>query len=199
MPNRTSANDATLAAYENGVEAYVSGTPAEVAGFFKTWIDKTLSLLPKEAKIFEVGSAFGRDAKYMESFGFSVQRSDAVQGFVDLLREEGHSAQLFNALTDPFPGTYDLIFANAVFLHLNRDELRIVLKKVQGSLNVQGILSFSVKIGKGEEWTDAKVGSPRYFCYWNRQDLDRLVEETGFHILYKSQDDKFLNVIARRF
>ncbi|MBS0653984.1 MAG: hypothetical protein JSR39_10735, partial [Verrucomicrobia bacterium] len=72
MPDRNSANEATLKAYENGVDAYVSGTPSEVGGIFKEWIDKTLSLLPKGAKIFEVGSAFGRDARYMESLGFSV-------------------------------------------------------------------------------------------------------------------------------
>jgi SAM-dependent methyltransferase len=199
MSNRTSANDATLTAYENGVEAYVSGTPAEVAGVFKTWIDKTLSLLPKGAEVFEVGSAFGRDAKYMESLGFSVQRSDAVQGFVDLLKAEGYPACLFNVLTDPFPAAYDLIFANAVFHHMGRDEMRSILKKVHRSLKDKGILSFSVKFGEGEEWSDEKVGSPRYFCYWSRQELYTLVEEAGFHIVGTSEDAKFLQIISRRF
>lgn len=199
MPYRNSANEATLNAYENGVDAYVSGTAAEVGGIFKEWIDQTLSLLPKGAKIFEVGTAFGRDAKYMESLGFSVDRSDAVQGFVDLLKAEGHAAYLFNVLTDPFPSKYDLIFANAVFLHMDRDELRVILKKVHASLKDQGILSFSVKFGEGEEWTDEKVDSPRYFCYWNMQELYKLVKEAGFHIVGTSEDAKFLQLISRRF
>ncbi|MBS0654127.1 MAG: methyltransferase domain-containing protein, partial [Verrucomicrobia bacterium] len=105
----------------------------------------------------------------------------------------------FNVLTDPFPSTYDLIFANAVFHHMDRDELRVILKKVHRSLKDQGILSFSVKFGEGEEWSDEKVGSPRYFCYWNREELYKLVEEAGFHIVGTSEDAKFLQLISRRF
>ncbi|MBM3198601.1 MAG: hypothetical protein FJZ58_05035, partial [Chlamydiae bacterium] len=111
-------NERTLSSYELATQEYVQGTATEVSGSFKKWIDATLALLSEEAEIFEIGSGFGRDAKYMESYGFHVERSDATEAFIALMQTEGYAALYFNVITDTFPSTYDLIFANAVFLHL---------------------------------------------------------------------------------
>lgn len=78
----------TLASYEDNVVAYIEGTPQEVSGDVKKWIDETLNGLPVTSKILEVGSAFGRDASYIESKGCSVQRSDATIGFIDYLEKK---------------------------------------------------------------------------------------------------------------
>src|SRR5579862_5200641 len=86
----STSNAITLASYELGMNEYISGTPPEVFIRFQSWLDKTLALLPKSARIFEIGSGFGRDARYMETKGFTVHRSDATQAFVHLLQQEGH-------------------------------------------------------------------------------------------------------------
>ncbi len=75
-------NNITLQSYEQGVSEYISGTAAETNGSIKAWIDNFLDLLPLNAHIIEIGSAFGRDAQYIESCGFSVKRTDATIGFV---------------------------------------------------------------------------------------------------------------------
>jgi SAM-dependent methyltransferase len=178
------------------MNAYISGTSPEVTRF-KTWLDRTLALLSKNARIFEIGSGFGRDARYIESKGFTVQRSDATKAFVHLLQQEGYSADLFNVLTEDFSATYDLIFANAVFLHFTPSEFQKVLDKIHASLSPNGILSFTVKQGIGEEWTSAKVGHPRYFCYWCIDALESLLESKGFTMIESAKDEKFLQIIAR--
>lgn len=61
-------------------------------GFVKDWIDTVLAGLPQDAKIPEFGSAFGRDADYIESKGYKVQRTDVTPGFVKLLQSQGHQA-----------------------------------------------------------------------------------------------------------
>ncbi len=196
--NTISGNAATLDAYNTGVDAYVSGTPGETSGSVKVWIDHLLSYLKVDAQIIEIGSAFGRDADYIESRGFTVARTDAAQSFVDLLLTKGHSAQNFNILKDEFSSFYDVVFANCVFLHFTREELRNVLEKIHANLFANGILAFSVKIGEGEEWTNEKVGNPRYFCYWKRDDIQSLLESTGFEVDTMTEDGKFLQIISKR-
>lgn len=191
-------NNCTLEAYESRIEAYINGTPSEVTGALKTWIDKTLSLLPEQPRIIEIGSAFGRDALYMESQGYHVERTDATKGFVDLLEHKGYSARLFNILTDSFTSTYDFVYANAVFLHFTPDELHLILNKIHYALSKEGYLSFSVKQGVGEEWTSVKVGNPRYFCYWQAEPLQSLLEACGFIILERYSMDNFIQIISKK-
>ena len=194
----TESNSITLRSYALGIHEYVAGTPAEVGDSFKRWIDKTLTHLSKEVRILEIGSGFGRDARYIESQGYSVERTDATEGFVHLLEQEGHSARLFNVLTQDFNVSYDHIFANAVFLHFTRLELEKVLEKIWMSLSRDGFLAFSVKKGDGEEWTSAKVGHPRYFCYWQKSNITLLLESKSFEIIDIFEDEKFLQIIAKK-
>jgi SAM-dependent methyltransferase len=191
-------NQITLLSYENGVDEYIDRTSSEVSGIFQTWINKTLSLIQTHAHILEVGSGFGRDARYIESLGFMVERTDAAEGFVKRLQKEGYSARLFNVLIDEFRGKYDLIFANCVFLHFSPKDLDKILHKVYDSLETGGILSFSVKRGEGEVWSTEKLAAPRYFCYWKKESIKILVELACFEVVSISQDEKFLQIIAKK-
>lgn len=174
------SNKKTIESYENHVQEYINGTPQEVTGAVKNWIDFSLDGLPSEARIIEVGSAFGRDAEYIENLGYSVERTDATSGFVDYLKHNGKDARVFNALTDIFPEKYDLIFADAVLLHFNRNETSDVIAKVYSALNDNGRFSFSLKLGEGEAWTEDKLGAPRYFCYWTKEQITHLLYSSGF-------------------
>jgi len=199
LPEESSmSNQITLDSYELGVEPYVANTAAEVSGLFKEWIDKTLSLVAKKATILEIGSGFGRDARYIESKGYSVERTDATKGFIELLEKQGVPARHFNVLTHDFTAFYDLIYANAVFLHFTQAELETVLEKIAASLSDNGLLAFSVKPGIGEEWTSVKIGHPRYFCYWQKEPLSALLQSKGFDLVDIFEDETFLRLIAKK-
>lgn len=157
-------NSATLQSYEARVQEYIDGTSQTVGGAVKDWIDAALVGFSPEARIVELGSAFGRDAAYIVSKGFEVECTDAVAGFVSQLQAKGFNARHYNALTDDLGDEYDLIFANAVLLHFNKAELASVLKKLLHSLKRGGRLAFSLKRGQGEAWSVAKIGAPRFFC-----------------------------------
>jgi hypothetical protein len=60
------------------------------------------------------------------------------------------------------------------------------------------MLAFSVKHGEGEEWTSTKVGNPRYFCYWKKDKIQSLLESLDFEVIAISEDEKFLQITARR-
>ena len=173
-------NERTLVSYGLGVDAYIRGTNPEVAGPVREWIDEALRGLPANARILEIGSAFGRDAAYMRSLGFAVECSDAVPEFVDMLQEKGFDARLLNILSDEIGDGYDLILANAVFHHFPRSELGGILVRMRHALAPDGRLAFTVKSGDGEEWSSEKIGSPRYFCYWRAAEVDSLLGDAGF-------------------
>lgn len=195
---KKNSNQETLASYELGAQEYIDHTSHEISPLVKTWIDETLALLPSQAKILEIGSAFGRDADYIESLGYKVERTDATRAFVTVLQKKGHAARLFNVLTDPLTPCYDLVFANAVFLHFTPQELKTVLQKIYAALTKDGLLAFTVKHGHGEEWTNAKLGHPRYFCYWKEEDIVSLLNQNRFDPLRVSKDDKFYQLIGRK-
>lgn len=176
----TASNEQTLRTYDAHVTDYVAGTAQVVSGPSKDWIDAALRGLPPDARILELGSAFGRDAAYIQQRGFRVECTDASQGFLDYLRDEGFDVRLFNALTDTLTEDYDLILANAVLLHFNRDEFQTVLGKMAGALKPGGRFAFSLKRGDGEDWSTMKLNAPRYFCYWQPEQLPPLIQMAGF-------------------
>lgn len=174
------SNAETLRSYEAHVQDYIDGTSQTVAGASKDWLDAALAGLPAEARILELGSAFGRDAAYIASRGFALDCTDAVEGFVARLRQQGFAARRFNALTDELDDLYDLIVANAVMLHFNGGEFIFVLRKLRRALKRGGRFAFTLKQGDGEAWSTEKIGAPRFFRYWRKAELEPLLRDAGF-------------------
>jgi predicted TPR repeat methyltransferase len=174
-------NQLTIDAYNKSVDEYIKGTPQKVDGHIQTWLDKCITLLKSPAKILEIGVGRGKDADYLESKGFMVDRTDASESFVDFQKQNGHDARVLNILTDGIDSQYDMILADAVWLHFNPEEAKLASKKVRDALTNDGFFAFSVKQGDGEELTDRKLNSTRYFCYWQEAEIRLLLEETGFH------------------
>lgn len=173
------SNARTVAAYEAQADRYREQTQALPPD---NWLDRLASDAPS-GRILEIGSASGRDATALEGRGRSVHRTDATLAFVEMQRSEGHRADVLNVLTDEIKGPYAAVLANAVFLHFQPVELRLVLAKIRGALVLGGLLAFSVKVGDGSEWSSHKLGVPRFFQYWQPQPLRDLVLESGYDVV----------------
>lgn len=198
-------NKTTLESYDAHIQEYIDGTPQEVTGGVKQWIDASLEGLTHDVRILEIGTAFGRDAAYIESLGYGVERTDATPGFVELLQQQGHNARLLNAISDDYGTGYDLIFADAVLLHFTRPETQTVIGKVYEALADGGRFAFSLKQGDGESWSQEKLGAPRYFCYWNKSDIESLLTQAGFTDIIVGDFDstghnnaKWLHILANK-
>jgi SAM-dependent methyltransferase len=174
------SNDKTLQAYKNCIQEYIDGTPHETVAEVKQWIDEALQDLDKNAFILELGSGFGADADYMEEQGYWVVCTDAVPEFVDILQDREFTAYDLNVLTDDLPERLDMVYASAVLLHFTREETAMVLRKVYASLVDGGRFAFSLKQGNGEGWSEEKLGEPRYFCYWQAEEIQQLLNDAGY-------------------
>jgi SAM-dependent methyltransferase len=172
-------NSRTLAAYEAHVPEYLDSTSPILGPHVTEWLDAVVAPHAR-ARILEIGSGPGTVAEHLITDGHLVDLSDAAMAFVEHLRARGHDARLFNVLTDPVPGGYDVILAHAVLLHLTRPQFAVSLRRLQAALAPGGRLAFTVKQGDGEEWSTAKLGAPRYFCYWQSEPLRDFVSAAGF-------------------
>ncbi len=194
-------NTLTLNTYNEGVQRYIESTPQVVSGVFKDWIDGAFEDVPADAGILELGSAFGRDADYIESLGHTVERTDGSVGFVDYLKSQGKSARVLNVVTDEIKAaSYDVIFAKAVLLHFNVPELETVLARISKGLRASGLFVFTLKIGDGEEVRIDKLAGERYFHYWTADTIAPLLKVASFDVtqVESSEDQKWLHIIAKK-
>lgn len=78
-----------------------------------------------------------------------------------------------------------------------------MLRKVYSALADGGAFAFTLKQGEGEEWTEAKLGASRYFCYWNKNQISEALHQAGFSHFSVTSDQvtpnaTWLQIIARK-
>lgn len=193
--------DRTIAAYDDRVDAYLAARPATPPEAVVAWLQRFAGLVPGP-RVLEIGSGPGDDADLLEGHGLRVQRSDASRAFVDRLRGLGHDALLLDLRRDPLPGGFDGVLADAVLLHLERDELDRALRAICDALVPGGVLAYSLKEGDGETWSERKLGVPRRFVLWREPALRAALERAGLVAIevqrVEGRADRWLQVLARR-
>ncbi|GJE40987.1 methyltransferase domain-containing protein [Methylobacterium soli] len=169
-------NQITLKSYAEKFREYDANSSQNVTGASKDWIDRVLARFAKDARIFEIGTAHARYARYITSKGYSLTCRDAIDEFVEDIRLKGFKVVKFNVLTDKFDQNYDAVIANAVMPHFNEVEFDDVLTKTIDMLNPGGVFAFTIKVGQGSEWHNKKINAPRFFRYWTKRELnDKLI------------------------
>lgn len=190
--------NSTIDAYEQKASLYRERTASTMPTDLSNWLNDSLSGLDTSAKIFEIGSGTGRDAAYLRERGYKVQVSDVANSFVSMLIEDGWDAIRFNVVEDEFAGKWDLVFADAVLLHLTREEFSLSLEKAHAILEDNGRFAFTLKAGDGEEHSNEKLGMPRFFCYWQASDVESRLKEFGYSSWVVTELPGWIHVVAHK-
>ena len=133
--------------------------------------DKFLHLLNEGAAILDFGCGSGRDTKYFLDKGCRVTATD---GSAELCRQAsvftGIEVQemLFQELDDI--DTYDGIWACSSILHLPKNELLLVIRKMSDALKNTGVIYTSFKYGDFEG-----VRNGRYFTDFNEDSFKEFI------------------------
>jgi threonyl-tRNA synthetase len=188
----------TIETYNNNLDKYIAKANFAVDGIKKNWIDETLQKLNKDSAILEIGSGLGIDADYIESNGFKVNRTDYSQSFIDYQKSKGKEIGQYNALGKATKKQYDLVFADAVLLHFNDQEFDNALININQSLAENGLFAFTLKKGEGSQMIVDKMESPRYFKFWQKDELENILAQKGFETEVVLEDDNWLMVIAKK-
>ena len=197
-----SNSDMTIQTYRENFDKYVARTGTEPRGEFKELLDFFASCLPAKGSIFEIGSASGRDARYLTERSFKVTCTDVIPEALQRLSAQGFETAEFDFRDDPKPewiSSFDGVFANASLLHASQDIFEDALKNVTLMLKPRGVFAFSLKTGEGEEITTEKMDAPRYFNYHSESEIRGILISLSFEILSLSyaEQGKWLHVIVR--
>ncbi len=175
--------DETVRAYDRHAAAYAAGTAA-MTDEVRRGLEELADRVGPGARVLEIGSGGGRDAALMESLGLRVRRTDITPGFVALLRDQGHDADVVDPLVDDLgspEGPYDAVWANASLLHVARADLPTVLARLAEVTRAGGSLRIAVKEGDGDGWsTHGSVPDARHFTYWRAEALRDAVLGAGW-------------------
>jgi SAM-dependent methyltransferase len=195
-------NDITVSTYQNNFQKYTDSISPDITGELKDWLDSFSVLLPREAKIFELGSATGRDARYLSTLGHHVTCTDVIGEALTKLRDEGFETMHYDFRDVPdesLHNRYDGYIADAVLLHAPQHIFEQALRYMHIILKKGGIAMLVLKDGMGQEMTIDKMGAPRYFKYHNEESLRIALGKMPFEILeiLPSVPKKWLKVIVR--
>ena len=197
----TEARRTTIESYNKHIDEY-AGKDARDIRTLTYWpgVQFFLNNLEQGEEIFEVGSGTGSDALRIEEQGFSVQRSDVSEKFIERLEEQGYKASRYDVLDGPTSQTYSAVFANAVLLHLTLDQFRIAVRNLLLSLNRNGILCIGMKLGDFEGWREKGLSGKRYFKFWDMVELEKELIKAGFNLLNTTvvDDNSFVMITLRR-
>ncbi|MCB0905977.1 MAG: methyltransferase domain-containing protein [Nocardioidaceae bacterium] len=204
------ARSVTAAAYDADAPGYAAATSV-ASDSLRGAAARFAAALAEGRRVLEIGTGSGRDALLLETAGVSVRRTDVTPGFVAVLREAGHDADLLDPLVDDLADPadpdrpYDGVWANASLLHVDRSRLLLLLERLAAVTRAGGALWLSVKEGDGEAWsTHGTVSAARLFTFWREAPLSAVLDRAGWRVLDvahahgASRDELWLNILAAR-
>lgn len=168
--------NSTIEYYNKNADKYIADTINVEFDFQRNMLLKYLSF---KATILDLGCGSGRDTKVFLEKGYEVY---AIDGSKELcVRASQYIGQrvmckLFSELD--FKNKFDGIWACASLLHLPKNELREVLKKIVEACKPNAKTYLSFKYGDMEI---EKEG--RHFTYLNETTLRRLIEGLPIKII----------------
>ncbi len=175
----------TIDFYDKHVEEYIKNTKdLQNKEFTKDFI----SLLPKSAKVLDLGCGWGRDSKTFTKYGLQTYGVDLSKQMIRYAKKYAPKAnfKVMNILSLKFKNNYfDGAWASASLLHLKKKDIPKALKQIKRILKPNGILYINVKEGKGEGLTKDQryKGAKKFYSYFTKSELRRILISNDFRII----------------
>lgn len=169
-------------------------------------LNKFIRLLPKQARVLDLGSGTGRDSRFL------FERSFRVVG-IDFSKNMIQEAKKINPLIDyrmmdleriKFgKNSFNGIWANASLHHIPKVHLKKIIKNIYNILKDGGIFFIKIKSGAGEGIRENKKFNKqlkRYFAFYSIKELTDLLGAAKFNIIFKkiSKNKEWIDIFARK-
>ncbi len=165
-----------------------------------------LALVRPRAALLDLGSGAGQDARYLRAKHYRVVGLDCARPL--LLYARRRSPRLPLVLGDmrslPFrPASFDAIWAAASLIHLPKPAVRRLLRTLRRLVPPGGLLAATVAQGRRAGFLRAGWIPGRYFARWEKAELARAVERTGWTVVRldtvvgRERKGRWLNLMAR--
>jgi trans-aconitate methyltransferase len=121
------------------------------------------------ARVVEIGCGDGRDAEEIIKRSAWYEGFDPSEGLLTIARKKLPNASFVkaDALTYQYPKNVDVIYAFASLLHVNREDIKLVLIKAAETLRKGGIIFISLKERPSytEEVKEDRHGKRMFYHY----------------------------------
>lgn len=193
--------DSTIKYYDENATTFFENTKdADMRKVYELF----LKYLPSGARILDLGCGSGRDTKSFLQAGFDVV---AVDGSIEMVKlsTEYTGRQTLHLTFDEmnFKEEFDGVWACASLLHVPRNCIDSVLKKIYFALKKGGIFYSSYKYGNKEEMKNG-----RFFNSYDEQAFRKLIKNHTYFVILEMKvtydvrkgrdNEKWLNVVLKK-
>ena len=179
------------------------------------WIegtDKYLSFFTPSASLLAVFFCAREKSKYLVKKGFNVTGIDFSDEMIKLAKEQVPTGRFFvKDIKQPleFENLFDGVFAQAVLLHIPKNEIVDVLKNITEPLKSGGYFYVAVKeIRPGNEdeeivkKNDYGYEYERFFSYFSLDELKDYIKKVDLQVIYEnitsSGKTNWIQVVAKK-
>ncbi len=167
-------------------------------------IEEVFNFLKKDnAKVLEIGCGNGRDAEEITKWTNDYLGIDISVELIKLAQKKVPQGKFLVADVSnfEFPENIDIVFAFASLIHIDKGELKIILKKLHEVLNSKGVIRMSMKYSdEYKEITKEDEFGIRTYYHYSKKDIEELV--TDFSLLKNDlkelRDQKWLEIILQK-
>ncbi len=164
-------DETTLQFYRQNAQSYADWAKAP-----STRLRGFLALLPPGGAILELGCGAGNHAAVMLDEGFALRATDGSPEMAEIASQRlGHPVEAMRFDELSAHGAYDGVWASACLLHVPRDELAGILRRIHRALKPSGVFYASYKMGEG----DGRDSLGRYYNYPPREWLEATYTSAG--------------------
>ena len=155
------------------------------------YLNEFLELLPKNAKILDVGCGVGVDSGFVNSKGFEVIGLDLSKEMLNLAKEKfpkiDFREQDVRELEFP-PESFDGIIASCSLIHIPKNDVPSLVEKFSQILSDNGAIYIALQGGKSEEIFIDEPFKPDEKLFLNIisfEEIKKLLVKNGFSIVKK--------------
>jgi ubiquinone/menaquinone biosynthesis C-methylase UbiE len=172
-------------------------------GRLKGWLDRFIKELKPGSRILDLGCGSGRDAKYLIEHGFEVVGIDFSEELLKIARKNAPRAEFHVMDFEDLQfenETFDAVTAGASIIHLPKENLKDVLRKIHKVLKPGGLFFGTFRVGEGERYSIERRGNAdleRFYSYFKPSELKKLFEDLSFNKISIDQNDAWMALYAK--
>ena len=177
-------------------------------GKLEEWIESFVKEVKNGDQILDVGCGAGRDAQFFIKQGLHVTGIDNSEKLIEITKDKVPGGAFFVMDFEELPlpkNSFEGIWANASLVHLPKENILPVLKRLGTVLKPGGVFFSTWRVGKGEKFTVEKRGKAelkRYYAYYQPEELASLLQKAGFTDITNDFDEiesgKWILMIAHK-
>lgn len=157
-----------------------------------------------QGRVLDVGSGPGRDGAILKEKGLDVLCLDASPVMVAFSRARGLESVVGDFCALDFPNeSFGGVWAYTALLHVPKTQVETALSEIYRVLAAGGVFGLGLIEGDNEQYRESSgINQPRWFSYYQRKEIENLLQSHGFTIVYFDQfkpgSKNYLNFISRK-